>query len=229
MRKPEQGAETQLFRQHQYLAREGEWQDQVYRLLEGWACRFRLLGDGRRQITGLFLPGDYCEPQWLLCNRTQQPVIALSTVRATVQPLADLEGLQATSPEAAGSLMLAISTTIDRQTDWIVSLGRKTAIERVSELICGLFDRMAQAGLVYADQCAMPLTQIDLADITGLTPVHVNRVLQDLRSRGLLELQAKWLHLPDPDALRTIAGLPTGGTGSGAAVRRSARRAPPLR
>ena len=100
---------------------------------------------------------------------------------------------------------------IERQTNWLVTLGRKTALERVAHLLLETFERLRRSGLTYGQQCAMPLTQMEIADMTGLTPVHVNRTLQLMRTRGLVELQAKWLRIPDLGALRQAAAMRTQG------------------
>ncbi|WP_229742419.1 Crp/Fnr family transcriptional regulator [Sphingobium sp. YBL2] len=171
---------------------------------EGWACRYRLLSDGRRQITALYLPGDYCDPQWALGGVASQPVVAITNVRALRLPCR--------IPSHAGfdghnGFWQALSGMIERQANWLVTLGRKTALERVAHLLLELFERMRQAGLAYGQQCAMPLTQMEIADMTGLTPVHVNRTLQSMRARGLVELQSKWLRIPELQALREVAAL----------------------
>jgi CRP-like cAMP-binding protein len=105
-------------------------------------------------------------------------------------------------------MLTAVLRALNRQTDWIVRLGRKTATERVCELICEIYDRMQASDRVLNDRCALPLTQYEIADVLGLTAVHVNRVLQTLRRRDLIELQAKRLRIPNPEALRRIAGAP---------------------
>ncbi|ANI79553.1 Crp/Fnr family transcriptional regulator [Sphingobium sp. EP60837] len=192
------------FRPHQFLAREDEQPDAIYRIDEGWACRYRLLPDGRRQITGLFLPGDICEPHWALGKRPSQPIVALTNVRATNLPSSPHGVLPAESQQACWK---GLADMIERQTNWLVTLGRKTAIERLAHLLLELFERMRSSGLSYGQQCAMPLTQMEIADMTGLTPVHVNRTLQTMRQRGLVELQSKWLRIPDLAALRDAAAL----------------------
>jgi len=192
-------------RARSYLAYAGEEQHQLYYIQEGWAARFRLLTDGRRQITALFLPGEYCEPLWLLGERPEQSIIALTQVLAhPVVQWSTLAGaLQKLEPSSP--ILQAMIESFNRQSNWIVSLGRKTAIERLSDLFCDVFERMERAGLVYGDQCAMPLTQADLADIAGLTTVHVNRILHELKSRGLVELRSKWLRILDLESLRLLA------------------------
>jgi CRP-like cAMP-binding protein len=205
MRANGNGAGLHQFKRHQHLAREGEPQRTIYRLESGWACRYRLLSDSRRQITALFLPGDYCEPQWIFSAHAHNPIVALTDLRAMSIPLHEIRDVPASQYDNVRNVLTAILVALNGQTDWIVSLGRKNAIERLSGLICELFDRLRTNNQVLNNQCAMPLTQYDLADIVGLTPVHVNRVLQTLRARGLIELNAKWMRLPDPDALRRVA------------------------
>lgn len=192
------------FRPHQFLAREDEQPEAIFQIDEGWACRYRLLPDGRRQITGLYLPGDICEPHWALGKRPSQPVVALTNVRATRLPCVSNGTLLVESHQACWK---SLAEVIDRQTNWLVTLGRKTALERLAHLLLELFGRMRASGLTYGLQCAMPLTQMEIADLTGLTPVHVNRTLQTMRARGLVELQSKWLRIPDLASLREAAAL----------------------
>jgi len=194
-----------FFRPHQYLAREGDDQSHVFLIQEGWACRYRLLPDGRRQITALFLPGDWCELAWTHGEPPAQPVVALTNTRAMAVSCAQIRRECEVRPDLRAGLWSEIVTSIHRQTEWIINLGRKSAIERLSHLFCELFQRLRNSGLTYGDQFAMPLTQIEIADVTGLTPVHVNRTLREMRARGLVELQSKWLRIGDLDELRRIA------------------------
>lgn len=189
------------FRRHQYLARENECPDAIFRIEGGWACRFCQLEDGRRQITALYLPGDLCEPQWALGYPPTQPVKALTAVKAIPMPIRGMDGKE---PMDRG-LAACIGMTMERQAEWLVSLGRKSATERVAFLFCDIFDRMTGCGQTHDQQCWMPLTQIDIADMTGLTPVHINRTLKWLRSRGLVEFRSKWLRITDLPMLRDMA------------------------
>lgn len=193
----------QRFKRHQYLARAGECQRQIYRLEEGWACRFRLMRDGRRQIVGLFLPGELCEPQWLLSPQADLPVVALTAVRTRAIPLPQSEPPRR---DWSQPIVESVLVSINRQAEWIVSLGRRSATERLCALIHDIFGRLRANGRIIDDHCALPLTQYDLADIVGLTPVHVNRVLKTLRTRGVIDLRRNALRVPDPAALLKLAG-----------------------
>lgn len=193
-----------FFRPHEYLARESEQPTGLLHLLEGWACRYRLLSDGRRQITALYLPGDYCEPHWALGRGPTQPIIALTNVRAFRAPCRVPTEV---SGEVQQSFWKNLIDGCERQAAWLVTLGRRSAPERLAHLLLELYERMRRSGLAYGQQCAVPLTQIDIADLTGLTPVHVNRTLQSMRTSGLIEFQSKWLRIPDVGALREAAAM----------------------
>lgn len=192
-------------RAHQSLAREGELQHHVHIISEGWACRYKLLPDGRRQITALFLPGDYCELGWTCDPAASQHIVALTNVRTVRLPCRELRQRAANDPQVNDFLWHDARISADLQTEWIVNLGRKSALEKLSHLFCELHYRLKAAKLTCGDQCAMPLTQLDLADITGLTPVHVNRTLQEMRTLGLIELRSRWLRIPDLKRLRQVA------------------------
>jgi CRP-like cAMP-binding protein len=193
------------FKRHEHLARQGEPPRSIFRIEEGWACRYRTLSAGRRQITALFLPGEYCEAQWLLGDTTTGPIVALTAVRALSIPLADMVGSGGSRNESMMAMLSATLRVLSRQSEWIVSLGRKTAVERLCAFLSDIYERLENAGrLVDQQRCVMPLTQAEMADVVGLTPVHVNRVLQQLRADGLVELHGKQLRIPDPIRLARI-------------------------
>jgi CRP-like cAMP-binding protein len=193
-----------FFRPHEFLAREHEQPTGLFHILEGWACRYRLLNDGRRQITALYLPGDYCEVQWALGRAPSQPIVALTNVRARKTPC---RVPTSSSGEAQQGFWKNLIDGCERQAAWLVTLGRRSAVERLAHLLLELYERMRKSGLAYGQQCALPLTQMDIADLTGLTPVHVNRTLQSMRASGLIEFQSKWLRIPNVAALREAAAI----------------------
>ena len=200
---PISGDDQVFFHPNQYLTRENEHVDRMFYVQEGWACRYRLITDGRRQITALYLPGDCCDPLWALGRTPSQPVVAITNVRAVMLPCHS----DPASVDQRQWLWQNFADQCDRQTNWLVTLGRGTALERLAHLFLELFERMRKSGFAYGEQCALPLTQMDIADMTGLTSVHVNRTLQSMRAKGLIELHAKWLRIPDRQALCDAATL----------------------
>lgn len=201
MHRNTEAAEFRQFRRHEHVAHKDEIQTAILQIEEGWACSYCLLADGRRQITGLFLPGDYCEPHWLLSGKANLPIVALTPITAKTIPIA---GIHARPGDGVMKLLGAVLETHQRQVSWIVGLGRKTALERVGDLLMALHRRMAALDRVVDGRCTIPLTQQDIADLVGLTPVHVNRVLGDLRNRGLLRFSGKTLHVLEPGALARL-------------------------
>lgn len=177
-------------------------------LLSGWALRIRWLSDGRRQTVGVVLPGDGVG----LCERPQ-PLALCAMVAATPVELVDAVPIARMvfgdggprSPEIA--VALAVSAAMDEAflIDQIVRLGRQTALERMAHLLLEIRFRLSLVDLVRNGAFPMPLTQEQLADATGLSAVHVNRTLQQLRREGLIELAQGRVRLLRPGLLQVIA------------------------
>lgn len=174
-------------------------------ILDGWACGYRLLENGKRQIVALYLPGDLCGPFGALPRRQDHMLASLNQVRFAALPLAALREVSQGSPRIAEALWWDLLMVAGIGRERIVSLGRRTAAERLGHLLCELHLRLQLVGLADDKGCEFPLTQADIADALGLTPVHVNRSLQDLRSSGLISLSGRRLTLHDLDALRCAA------------------------
>jgi len=177
-------------------------------ILAGWACRMRTLPDGRRQILGFLMPGDMIGVRPGSRRLDMDAVTAVSRVdSADASPLAVVaedgttayRGL-ARAIESSGELELA------RLLDQLVRLGRQNAYERTAGWLLDVHARLDRAGLVEKAGFPLPVTQEVLADALGLSVVHVNRTLQQLRREGLLQLQAGRATLPDRSRLAEIAG-----------------------
>lgn len=190
---------------HSDIAVEGEDPRVVYVLMEGWAGRCRHLADGRRQITSLLLPGDCCDPHVFLFPRRDHAITALTAVSVASIPGVVFQGLEARSPalERAFFFETMISAAIQREV--AVSLGRRSGFERLAHLFCELHVRMNAVGLAQDNSCPMPLSQADLADALGQTPVHINRVLQELRGMGLISLRQRRLTIHNTQRLADLA------------------------
>lgn len=193
------------FRQHQQLAHANLVPDSLYLLLRGWVMRYRILADGRRQITSYYLPGDICGLYWLHGDNAGQPVEAANEVEAVQLPCADVLSTAQADPGYLDRLTREVAIGAAVQAEHHVTLGRRTAAERLAQLFCEIHFRMNAVGLSRTGECDMPFTQVDIADISGLTAIHVNRVLQELRGAGMIELKARRLKLIDPDRLARLA------------------------
>ena len=127
--------------------------------------------------------------------------MALTDVTVKDVPLVSVR--ESAGDAAAAELFHALTVSFNRQTDWIVSLGRRSASGRIGALFCEIHMRLAQNGPV-KHPCTIPLTQQDIADVVGLTPVHVNRVLSDMRRRGLVQFSGKALIVPGLEELANL-------------------------
>jgi CRP-like cAMP-binding protein len=184
------------------LAREGEPLDNMCVLIEGWAARYRTFVDGRRQIVALLLPGDVCCHDVIAEVPQQYSVCALTRARIECLPVRVMRDRFWQDRDLARLFLTEAMTDMSIQQEWTVNLGRRSAAERLGHLFCEIFFRMQRAGLVTDQSCDFPLTQTDLADIMGLTPVHINRTLQQLRSRNLVQLNRRQLIIPDVERLQ---------------------------
>jgi CRP-like cAMP-binding protein len=172
---------------------------------EGWACRYKQLPDGRRQILAFFIPGDLCDSGVFLLDRMDHSIAAITPVKLGEILPADFALLTREAPDLAEALTISELVTVAIQREWTLGLGQRSALERVAHLICELYVRMHAVEQVEGGAFSFPLTQVDIGSATGLTPVHVNRTLQELLRSGLIELHRRRLRLLDPPALMAAA------------------------
>jgi len=186
---------------------EGRLLDTPRLLVSGWACRFRMLPDGRRQIFDFILPGD----MYGLCLRPQ--AIALTTaITLTQAQIADASALWVAikeRPDEFPGLSDACHNTASLEEAYLlnqlVRVGRQTAYERTAHLILEIHDRLNAVGLADGPTIPMPLTQETIADALGLSVVHLNRTLQLLRRDHLIESRAGFVKLLQPEQLADVA------------------------
>lgn len=198
-------ARPQAFGPREDVVRGGDELRTANVVMSGWACRYKILPDGRRQIVALFLPGDLCDPYVPLLGAVDRALGTLTAAAVAKVPAQALRALMAEGAGFAEALWGQAHAAVEIQREWAVSVGRRSALERIAHLFCEVAARLAAVGLSDGAECEMPLTQSDLADTLGLSTVHVNRVLQELRASGLIELRNRRLALHDPAALADIA------------------------
>jgi CRP-like cAMP-binding protein len=186
---------------------DGDRPESVHVMLGGWAARYKVLPDGSRQITAFLIPGDFCDLHVTTLREMDHGILALTPATVAFIPHQVMQDLPLDRPELARALWWA--TLVDEAVlrNWIVNIGRRDAYQGVAHLMCELHARMGSVGLVDEGRFSLPLTQEELADALGLTPVHVNRVLQRLRGEGLITLEDRVLTLEDPEGLRRAAGF----------------------
>jgi CRP-like cAMP-binding protein len=192
---------------HSDIISDGANPTHVHLVLEGWAARYKLLPGGGRQITAFLIPGDFCDAHVAILSRMDHGIVALSDVAVAYIPHAAFDALPLRSVKLARALWW--STLVDEAVlrAWIVNIGRRDAYEAVAHLFCELQARLRNVGLVEDNRFDLPITQDVLADALGLTPVHINRILQRLRSENLILLKGGILTILDAEALRKVAGF----------------------
>ena len=194
------------FRRGKEIIREGAPTAHIHLVLTGFAVRYALVDDGARQITSVLMPGDFCDLISNLLGRSYSNVAAVTDVAIVVLSHQDLRNLQREHPTLWDAICRLGLVEAVRMQRWIVNLGRRDARSRIASLLAELQDRMADAGLLRDDGFDLPLTQDAIADATGMTPVHANRTLQELRAEQLIVFRAGHLAILDLDRLRAVGG-----------------------
>jgi CRP-like cAMP-binding protein len=200
-------AKRSKFSVRQHLIREGDRPGSVFVVLDGWAIRYKTLPSGTRQIMAFLMPGDSCD---LFNGLLAEMDHSIETVtNATVATISREKIDEIMSGHPAVARAMYIAQLIDEGTlrSWIVSLGRRNSVERAAHLLLELYIRAVQVGIIVGGEMELPLTQAILADALGMTPVHVNRVLQSLRKTGAIHLQRGLLRIPNPDLLIKFSGF----------------------
>jgi CRP-like cAMP-binding protein len=172
------------------IVREGDEPGEIHLILSGWACRAKQLEDGRTAILAFLLPGDLCDPNSFLLGTMDHSVSALTAVTVAGIPRPLVEDLMVHHARIAQALWGQVLIDAAIQREWTLSLGQRTAYERVCHLLCELFLRLRAVGLTRGSSCELPITQAKLAEATGLTLVHLNRMLQELRAANLVVLKS---------------------------------------
>lgn len=174
-------------------------------LLQGWMARVKDLAGGGRQVTELQLPGDFVDLHSFTLKRLDHDVIALSSCRIGIVPHERLRDMTERLPRLTRIywFMTNVDAAITREL--ALSLGQRSAISRMAHLFCEICCRLEVVERVSGDAFEFPLTQRELSECLGLTVVHVNRTLQELRRRGLVELENRQLTIRDRQGLEALA------------------------
>jgi CRP-like cAMP-binding protein len=189
------------------LIREGDQPGPLLVILDGWACRYKILPNGARQMLAFLMPGDSCDLHVDLLTEMDHGIQTITACTVAKIDRPTIETVFEQHPSVMKAMYLA--QLIDEGTlrAWITSIGRRSSIERVAHLMCELYLRARNIGLGGDMHLVLPLSQIVLADALGMTPVHINRVLKQLRLAGAMTIVRGSLIIVSPQILVQIAGF----------------------
>ena len=176
----------------------------------GVLCRYRITSDGHRQILSFVLTGDFCGIHDLRVLRMDHGIATIGPSSISIVGREKLLNVLSESPWFNEALRWSDLQELSVEREHLVSLGRRNAHARVACLICELVWRLRAIGLCDGQELRLPMTQTDFADALGLTPVHVNRVLQDFRKQRLITMSRSRLQLLDFEGLVKIADATRG-------------------
>lgn len=198
------------FGSHEDLVREGEQPNGVNIIVSGFACRHKMLLDGRRQIIGYFLPGDMCDARVFILKKMDHTISTLTPTIVTTLSRDTILDITSKYPRLTRALWwnTLVEEAICRE--WLVNIGQRTALERIAHLFCETYVRLQAVGLATPAGCELPVTQSELADTVALSTVHVNRTLKELRRMELVSMSSKSLLIHDLPGLRALAMFDAG-------------------
>lgn len=181
--------------------------DGIIIVLSGFACRYKVVGAGRRQILGYLVAGDLCGLRLATLRRTGYYIGTFGPTETAILSPERILSFPDRYPNLTQALRWALLTEESIAREWITNVGQRTAYERVAHLMCEMFVRLQRVGLAQEGRCTLPLTQRDLGDALSLSSVHVNRVLRQMRLDGLATFRHGQLVMTDRSALHRVAGF----------------------
>ena len=192
------------------MIHEGQVNASAYVLAEGWACSFKMLPDGGRQIVDFQVPGDFLGLRSILFHTSDHSIEAVTPIEASEVLASDILDAFSDAPRLATAVLWAASRDEAMVVEHLVNLGRRSAEERMAHFLLELSARLNLVGMGDRTGFDCPLTQYHLADALGLSAVHVNRVLRHLREDGFVTFQKGRVTFDDFGRLTDLAGFDTG-------------------
>jgi CRP-like cAMP-binding protein len=188
-----------------YSIREGDRPEGCAVLVSGFAFRQKLTGDGARQIVALHIPGEPLDLQHLFLDVADHSVQTLTRADLAVIPRVALQKLVRESAGVAHAVLVTILVEASIFREWVLNVGRRPSRERLAHVLCEFAARLDAQGLAEEYGYELPMTQEQLADTLGLTPVHVNRTLKSLETEGLIKRDRRFIRFPDWERMRRAA------------------------
>ena len=198
-------ARTRYVDGHRDLVVEGDRPEDVRLVMSGFAYRYKMLANGQRHIMAYLVPGDICDLHVAILGEMDHSIATLCRCEIVDIPQSTVDDLTANHPRITRALWWATLVDEGITREWLVNVGQRPAEQRIAHLFCELHARLDSVGLVQSDRFELPLSQLEIADSMGLSAVHVNRCLQELRGRGLIVSRAKTLEILDLERLKAFA------------------------
>jgi CRP-like cAMP-binding protein len=198
-------SEIRKIKSDEIVVRAGERLHVSTMLLGGWMARAKDLPSGERQVTQLHVAGDFVDLHGFTLQCLDHDVMSMSDCKVALVPHDRIRALTEISPRLTRIYWFMTNMDAAIQREWALSLGQRSAISRMAHLFCEMYARLEVVGHAAGDRCEFPLTQRELSECLGLTVVHANRTIQELRRRGLIELESRSLTIRDRAALQTLA------------------------
>jgi CRP-like cAMP-binding protein len=188
----------------QDIVREGDRPSRSCLILSGFACTYKVTAQGKRQIVSFDLPGDIPDLQSLHLKVLDNSIGTITSCSVGFIPHEVLRDVCARYPRIASAFWreTLIDAAIFRE--WVMNVGRRETYNRMAHVLCELLVRLRAVGLANGYSCDLPITQGEFADAIGVTNVHVNRVIQQLRADGLIELNGDRLNILDWNRLKQV-------------------------
>jgi CRP-like cAMP-binding protein len=196
---------TETFARGETILPEGKKVRQIHLVLRGLAARSKTLKDGRRQTMALLIPGDLCDIEVFVLQAMDHDIIAMSDTTCVQIPAAKIEAWLTEGSSLTKALWWGTMLDSAILREWIVGHGARDAREQIAHLCYELLIRYRIVGEAADNTVPFPLTQSELGEATGITPVHANRVLKELREDGLMDIKSRTLTVLDPKGLRRAA------------------------
>jgi CRP-like cAMP-binding protein len=192
---------------HEDIVREGDRSPDCHVILSGLACRYKILPDGGRQIMAFLIPGDLCDAEIFILKEMDHSIGTLTPTATALISGEEMKEMLRRPGCMAEALWWGTLTDLGVLRERIVDHGRREAHVRIAHLLYEMLVRYRIVGAATDDSFEFPITQADLADATGMTPVHANRMLQKLREEKLISLENRILTILDPERLKAVAGF----------------------
>ena len=189
------------------LISEGDAPDHIHLIRSGLACRYKVLADGKRSIVAYLLPGDICDLDVPILGKLDHSIGTLSACEVVRIPRAAVASLTRNHPDLERALRWAALVDEAILREWLASMAGRSADKLVAHLFCELLLRFQAVGLALGNSYALPVNQADLADAAGISNVHVNRILKELRSKKLIDIKERRLTILNLEALKAFAGF----------------------